>query len=691
MRGLVIHEMFAKKTSIYELALQGFEVETGESMKMARREFVELLGASAVSLSVGNWGRAAGSAGAPEAIELGGWRLSVAPSGDIISLTDGKVELVNRKLGDNHPRVLMLGKALYECNQPQSARRDGAKLIFHYAFAERHTFTLDYELELIDLHDQTAALKQNVKINAPETIREAVKLVLPRNIQLPWEGRQVFIPLKNGVGRRKPITGLDNEDDYLFQFAGTYESGKPQRLAIPLLDEYADESDLHLTLCADPYFTSHITLPYQDKIGLVHCIYLPDVGVKAEERTVYTGMHRGDARTAMRVFYSTALADVPAGPDWLHPVAMIDYDYLSKNGRGWYADIDKLTEVIKPADRSQVFLALHAWYDLVGHYTYDHSTHSLAKQWMALPSARDKAVQALGDAPEAWNDWYWHKRALENLQPVPMSIAEVHRRIRYARDRGFRVGLYYADGLSSCDRGRELADPTTVLHWGGWHGPDTLGKTYQQSPLHPGVRDFYKGYLQALINEYGREVDGFIMDETFFVDPGDLGTEAYPGYADRAMMTLVKELAAIVAASSRQLAFFASDVIGVRTWTHKAPYALMAHATYQDSGSRPEAWPYGLFPNFRNTLWSCNWAPVSNFRYTKYAVETFDTPVTISNGCAGDDMGISEVSPPVLQAMLDLFAKRKTRRMDIGWIEENHGNPTYQGREILYRNSLWSE
>jgi hypothetical protein len=585
----------------------------------------------------------------------------------------------------------MPGKALYECNRPVSMKRVGAKTIFHYAFAERHKFTVEYEVEWVNLPDRAAALRQTVKINAPEKISDSVKLVLPRNIQLPGEVRKVFAPLKNGVGRRKPIGGLDSEDEYLFHFAGTYEGGRPQMLAIPMLDEYSPQTDLHITLIADPYFTSHITLPFEDQIGQFHCIYPPNVGVTNEERTLYTGLHRGDTRTAMKVFYATALADVHPGPDWLHSVAMIDYDYLSKNGRGWFADIDKLTEVIKPQDRDKVFLALHAWYDLVGRYTYDHSTHALDKKWIALPSARDKEVQALGDAPEAWNFWYWHKRALVDLQPVQMSIAEVHRRIKYAKDRGFRVGMYYADGLSSCDRGKPLADPGTVLHWGGWHGPDTLGKTYQQSPLHPGVRDFFKGYLQALINEYGSEVDGFIMDETFFVDPGDLGTEAYPGYADRAMMTLVKELAAIVAASSSQLAFFASDVIGVRTWTHKAPYALMAHATYQDSGSAPEAWPYGLFPNFRNTLWSCNWMPVTHFRYTQYGVETFDTPVTISNGCAGDDMGISEVSPEILRAMLDLFEKRKARRMDIAWIEENQGNYTYQGREVKYKASLWTE
>ena len=40
---------------------------------------------------------------------------------------------------------------------------------------------------------------------------------------------------------------------------------------------------------------------------------------------------------------------------------------------------------------------------------------------------------------------------------------------------------------------------------------------------------------------------------------------------------------------------------------------------------------------------------------------------------------------------MDLFDKRKTRRMDIGWIEENQGNFTYQGREVKYKSSLWAE
>ena len=84
----------------------------GEFMKMARREFVELLGASVASLSVGNLGFGGSAPAGQEAMELGEWKLTVAPTGDITSLTDGKVELVNSKLGDNHPRVVIDRKSV---------------------------------------------------------------------------------------------------------------------------------------------------------------------------------------------------------------------------------------------------------------------------------------------------------------------------------------------------------------------------------------------------------------------------------------------------------------------------------------------------------------------------------------------------------------------------------------------------
>ena len=658
-------------------------------MKLQRREFVEVVGTSTASLLISPFVFGQSLQEKTETLEKNGWQLKVTSTGDIVSLQDGKLELVNRKLGDNHPRIIILGKKVFTCNQPTAARREGSKVIFRYSFSDHFTFSVDYEVELLHLHEGSAGLKQKITLNAPTKINERVKLVLPRNIQLPFENRKVFLPLKNGIGRRKPILNLDNEDEYLFQLSGEFEGGKPQLLAIPMLDEYADKTDLHLTHCADPYFSSFFSLPYADKIGQFHCIYPGSIGIQGnEQRVVYTGLHRGDANKAMSVFYECPLEDVKHGPDWMHDVAMVDYDYLSKNGQGWFADIDKLQEIIPREEREKVFLALHGWYDLVGRYTFDHRKHALDKTWVAFPSALDPDVQAYGEAPEEWTENYWHKRSIAAMRPVEMSLSEMHRRIKYAKDKGFRVWIYFADGLCACTGAKDIYDPSKILTWGGWKGPDTKGKTYQQSPLHPGVRDFFKSYLMALISEYGREIDGLIWDETFYINPGDAGTEAYPGYADRAMMTLVKELSTVVGDYNSQLAFFASDVIGVRTWTHKAPYSLVAHGTYQDSGCRPEAWPYGLFPNFRNVIWSCNWAPVSNFRFTQYAAETFDVPVAISNGAFGDDIGISNMNEQQLKRILDLFEKRKETRMEISWIEENQCKPTYQGREIKYWSSL---
>ena len=76
--------------------------------------------------------------------------------------------------------------------------------------------------------------------------------------------------------------------------------------------------------------------------------------------------------------------------------------------------------------------------------------------------------------------------------------------------------------------------------------PDTKGRAYAQNPLHPEVREFYLRYIQALLEEFGKEVDGFIWDETCSVR-NDNAPLAIPGYPSRAMMTLVKEVAAKVA------------------------------------------------------------------------------------------------------------------------------------------------
>ncbi len=657
-------------------------------MRIRRREFIEVLGASVASLSVSNLRGVSVAGTETEVMEKGGWRLQVTAAGEIVSFTDGKTELINRRLGDNRPVVLVGGMKLYRCGLPSSSRREDSTLLLQYHLTGPEDLQMDYQIGLIDLPHGAVALKQKIAIHSTAKIGESVKLMLPRSIQLPLENRRVFLPLKNGIGRRKPVLGLESNDEYVFSFAGGYEAmGKAHLLAIPMVDEYADGTDLHLTLCADPYFTSFFCLPYQEKIGQFNCVYGNLKGT--EERTFYTALHDGDARTAMQVFYSTSLSDVKPGPDWLHDVAMVDYDYLSKNGKGWFADIDRLKELLAPSDRSKVFLVLHGWYDYIGRYAFDLQTKSFDKKWTAFPNALDSYVQSLGNAPDNGTGYQWPKRSVKGMRPTPMTLADMHRRIRYAKDLGFRVGIYFADGTNACEGVKETYDRQKVLHWGGWVGPDTKGRTYAQSPLHPGVRQFYLDYIRALLEEYGKEVDGFIWDETYVIGPHDMGQEHYPGYAGRAMMTLVKDVAGTVANYSSQLAFFASDDIGAwYQYEESAPYCLVAHGTYQDSWCAPVAWPYGLFPNYRNVLWSCNWAPVIRFPFTRYGVETFGVPVAISNGAFGEDIGISEMTPEQQKIIMDLFEKRRAQRMEISWIEEDSWNPTYQGKEVHYKWNL---
>jgi hypothetical protein len=114
----------------------------------------------------------------------------------------------------------------------------------------------------------------------------------------------------------------------------------------------------------------------------------------------------------------------------------------------------------------------------------------------------------------------------------------------------------------------------------------------------------------------------------------------------------------------------------------------VTHGTYQDSWCAPVAWPYGLFPNFRNVIWSCNWAPITRYEYSRYAVETFAVPVPISNGASGDDIGIGDMSADQQATIVDLFNKRKRERMDISWIEEEPRTRKYRGKMVTFKWSL---
>jgi hypothetical protein len=334
---------------------------------------------------------------------------------------------------------------------------------------------------------------------------------------------------------------------------------------------------------------------------------------------------------------------------------MVHYDYLSEKGEGWFRDIDRLTELLDPTDRRKVVLTLHGWYDLLGRYAFDESTGRLERRWLVMPG---------GDRKE-------------------MTLEEMHRRIVYGKDRGFRVLLYYADGLA-IDSGapnfhedRLFRDPEGNPRKHHWAGPDTIAQTYIMNPLHPRVQDFFRGYTRALLAEFGKEIDGLSWDETFTTRVGDLSSGTYAGYADRAFMLLCAELREMIKAVHPDLAFLASDDTGLALPQEEggaywralpAQNALVFDGTYQDSQCYPSAWQYGLFPNYRNVLWSCNWRPVENFEWSVLGVRAFGAPVPISNGW-GESRGVSRYTEMELKKTMDLFQFRKEHPYRVRWIE----------------------
>jgi hypothetical protein len=156
-----------------------------------------------------------------------------------------------------------------------------------------------------------------------------------------------------------------------------------------------------------------------------------------------------------------------------------------------------------------------------------------------------------------------------------------------------------------------------------------------------------------LLDEYGKEVDGFVWDETFYIKTNFLSYPAdQPSYADRAMMSLVSELTQMTQDYRKynpDLVFLASDL-------GQTSYALVAHGTYQDSAMIETSWGPSMFANYRNCLWSCNWFPLGHAKENQIAAEKYGLPQGVSNGW-GDNCGPSRMPPGLLDAVLKRFTK----------------------------------
>jgi hypothetical protein len=572
------------------------------------------------------------------------WEGRIGSNGTASSRCAGEIRYAGHSLQLTEPRTV-------------SRERDG--LSFTYAWPEEPALDVTIQHHLT-CRDRLWSWTRDVQINGPPALASDLTVFIDSGLaSLP---PQTWLPLINGVG-----ASLGTNEAAAYHLAGALPNPGAS-LAMPMVSVplSADaKKPRRLMIAADPYFSVLFTS------NALAWTYPAEGGLEngSEKRTIVVSSHEGPVDRSLDRFFRNVLPDVPPGPKWLHDIAMVDYDYMSDGGQGWFRDIDALAAVVPKADRHKVLLCLHGWYDFLGRYCFDPKTGKFDREWTVFSS-----YEAAQKAP-VWGTIGGDRVSVgfANCKPLKMSLKEVHQRLKYARSRGFRVGMYYADGMNAGD-GLPDYDSKCVLEWGGWPGADVKGKSYVQNPLQSKVRAFYLGYARAQLDEFGPDLDMINWDETFHIPVGKLGNKEAPGYADRAMMHLAHDVTLLAEDYNRahgtQIAFLTSDCLGsVYGPKVKAPYALVAHGTYQDSWCQPCAWSYGIFPNYRNVLWSVCWWPVTKWDWIDFGVRNYQAAVSLSNGW-GDDTGFSEMTPAQRTRVLELFNWRKGRPTRLKWFAE---------------------
>lgn len=280
------------------------------------------------------------------------------------------------------------------------------------------------------------------------------------------------------------------------------------------------------------------------------------------------------SRTRLTDAEKTVVDELPATPAL---EVTLSYVLKSDDRQGWFRDIDALQNAIAVEDRGKVFLCLHGWFNHVGRYCFDPQTGQLDREWTVFsndPNVKDFAYEfALVDGEKI-------RAGFTENRPVKLTIDDIHKRIAYARLRGFRVGLYYASGVESCDALPHYS-PERALDW-----------------------------RHVWMMKLMRDVALTVQDDN--------------------------------RAHGRQLALLASDMIGAWGPPVEPPYCLAAHGTCQDSHRRPQGNGRMIFPNYRHVFWSCAWWPMKNWRPAEFGVRYDQTPVPVSNGF-GDNTGFSEM------------------------------------------------
>ena len=440
-----------------------------------------------------------------------------------------------------------------------------------------------------------------------------------------------------------PLTD-DREVTGVFRFVdrSTDKEGAPLSMPVMALALRSPSGGpLFLSMATDPFYGMQATAAL-DKEG----------HTRLERETLYRGTvlpwdrqnrvavlewtDRG-ADGIFRTFYRTIPEIEPCAP-WALDVAMGYYDYNGDDGQGWYHDLTTLAELIPQPDRGKVACCLHGWYDRLGFYCYDQQTNTLADTWTAFDNGHP------------------------GRRPIRMSKQEMHRKIAFAKSLGFRVVLYYADstnltaahaGESWCgqDFRKYLYTNKAGTQPAGWTGP--CGGGLQLDISLPEVRQWYTDYFQALLHEYGTEVDGFVLDESNYFSSEALCLHGGrpTAYGDQAQMRFIHDLT-VALQKYRQR----NPDLCLFEGSHYL-YGLVTHGSFTDFEGIP------LVVNYRNSSIQCCWEDPGirnvhcRFRTDPNYSYPYGLDIGLTNGW-GSDMGPSEMPADRLAEVIAHFQQR---------------------------------
>ena len=406
----------------------------------------------------------------------------------------------------------------------------------------------------------------------------------------------------------------DRQPTGVFRFVDRSTDIKGAPLSMPVVAlAFRDGSanSTFLSLATDPFHGMQATAALEggDTSLQRETIYRGSVlPVAREKRVVVMEWTDGGADGIFNTFYRT-IPEIESCASWARRVAMGYYDYNGDDGRGWYNDLTKLAELIPTDQRGRVACCLHGWYDRTGFYCYDQKADRLADVWTAFDN---------GDP---------------RRKPIRMSKAEMHGKIRFAKDLGFRVVLYYADCTNlTAARAEESwcgKDYRRYLHTNkadkqpaGWTGP--CGGGLQLDISQPDVRKWFAEYFQALLREYGEEIDGLVLDESNYFSAGAICLrDGRPtAYGDEAQMRFIHDLTVALQEHRRR-----NPDLCLFEGSHYL-YGLVTHGSFTDFEGIP------LVVNYRNTSIQCCWTTRGSATSTASSerTPTAVTPMGLTSG-----------------------------------------------------------